>query len=148
MNFKEEDIYNFLKEYHPETNRKGNYSIDEISELYKIARKTHVGEFIAGDFLTYHYSYHNSDIVYTAVVIFNEHNRYENEESVLTNDCNKTYTFKTFCYCLDVFDIDCVSTVSRGDTAISIAYSTDLRYSTQEEKIALLNKIKRGLINV
>lgn len=147
MNSREEDIYNFLKEYHPETYRRGDYSVDKISELYELAKKLHVGKFSEGDFLTYTYKYNNlDDDIYTAVVIFEKHKRNETGESDLTEDLERTYLFKTFCYCLDIFNEK--SKVYRGDTAISIAYSSNLRYSTQEEKIALLNKIKKGLIDV
>lgn len=147
MSSKEEDIYNFLKEYHPETYKRGDYSVDKISELYELAKKLHVGEFSEGDFLTYTYKYNSlDDNIYTAVVIFEKHKRNETGESDLTEDRERTYLFKTFCYCLDIFNEK--SKVYRGGTAISIAYSSNLRYSTQEEKIALLNKIKKGLIDV
>jgi hypothetical protein len=150
MNSKEEDIYKFLKEFHPETNKKGDYSIDEISELYEIAKKTHVGEFTTGDFLTYNYKLQYEDDIYTAVVIFEKHKRNEKGESDLSidSDLNKSYMFKTYCYCLNVFDVNEISKVELGNKAISIAYTSSLRYSNQEEKIALLNKIKKGLIDV
>lgn len=146
MNSREEDIYNFLKEYHPETYRRGDYSIDKVTELYELAKKLHVEDFSEGDFLTYTYKYNDFDKdIYTAVVIFEKHKRNEEGESDLA-DHGGTYLFKTFCYCLDIFNEK--SKVYRGGTAISIAYSSNLRYSTREEKIALLNKIKKGLIDV
>lgn len=146
MNSKEEDIYKFLKEYHPETYRKGDYSVDKIDELYELSKSLHVGEFTIGDFLTYTYNYPEEDKTYTAVVIFDSHARNNRGESELSTLPDVNYLFTTFCYCLDVFNEE--SKIYKGNTSVKIAYSKNLRYSTLEEKIALLNKIKTGLINV
>ena len=90
--------------------------------------------------------YPKEDKTYTAVVIFDSHARNNRGESELSTLPDVNYLFTTFCYCLDVFNEK--SKIYKGNTSVKIAYSKNLRYSTLEEKIALLNKIKTGLINV
>lgn len=135
MNSLTEDIFNWLQEFFP-SKMSGNYNLDEVLDLYRIGKENHVGEFKENDILSYNYL--EDDIQKTAVAIFKCHERDEIGDSIMTND--GYYIFKTHLACFDIYEN--FHTMSK----VKIAYYSDIKPATQEEKSRFFEIISNCLV--
>lgn len=135
MNSLTEDIFNWLQEFFP-SKMSGNYNLDEVLDLYRIGKESHVGEFKENDILSYDYL--EDGIQKTAVAIFKCHERDESENSIMTQD--GYYIFKTHLACFNIYEN--FYTMSK----VKIAYYPDIKPATQEEKSRFFEIISNCLV--
>ena len=112
MNSKEEDIYNWAKEYLPGLLNM-DYSIDDLENLYYIGKDS-LEKFKTGDYISYEWASSYDKKTRTAVVIFQENKRCENGN--VERSTENDFIFESILSDVDLFDVD-------GEHNIGIGYN-------------------------
>ena len=136
MNSKEEDIYNWAKEYLPGLLNM-DYSIDDLENLYYIGKDS-LEKFKTGDYISYEWIDPSDKKTRTAVVIFQENKRSENGN--VERSIEDDFIFKSILSDVDIFGIG-------GDSHIGVGYcfgySKDMRIASDIEISTFLKKVKK-----
>lgn len=136
MNSKEEDIYNWAKEYLPGLLNM-DYSIDDLEHLYYIGKDL-LGKFKTGDYISYEWIDPSDKKTRTAVVIFQENKRGENGN--VERSIEDDFIFKSILSDVDIFGIDEDSRIGVG---YNFGYSKDMRIASDIEISTFLKKVKK-----
>lgn len=136
MNSKEEDIYNWAKEYLPGL-LDMDYNIDDLEHLYYIGKDL-LGKFKTGDYISYEWTSSSDKMVRTAVVIFQENKRSKNGN--VERSIEDDFIFESILSDVDIFDIDEDSHIGIG---YNFAYSKDMRIASDIEISTFLKKVKK-----
>lgn len=136
MNSKEEDIYNWAKEYLPGL-LDMDYNIDDLEHLYYIGKDL-LGKFKTGDYISYEWTSSSDKMVRTAVVIFQENKRSKNGN--VERSIEDDFIFESILSDVDIFDVDEDSHIGVG---YNFAYSKDMRIASDIEISTFLKKVKK-----
>ena len=136
MNSKEEDIYNWAKEYLPGL-LDMDYNIDDLEHLYYIGKDL-LGKFKTGDYISYEWTRPSDKKTRTAVVIFQENKKCENGnvERSIEND----FIFESILSDVDIFDVGGEHNIGIG---YNFAYGNDMRHASDIEISTFLKKVKK-----
>lgn len=136
MNSKEEDIYNWAKEYLPGL-LDMDYDIDDLENLYHIGKDL-LGKFKTGDYISYEWTSPSDKKTRTAVVIFQRSKRSKNGnvERSIEND----FIFESILSDVDLFDIGGEHNIGIG---YNFAYGNDMRIASDIEISIFLKKVKK-----